>query len=117
MYLFFAASGIQIEMNDDLNGNPTDISAITTVDKIHQPLREVVNHASKQLFAYISAKARERQKKAKKSITSPIVLDDVQRVDAIETKWWIEKLHLLDSDKQTLTSRAWLNASIITACQ
>ena len=82
------------------------------------PLREeAVNHASKQLFTYISAKARERQKKAKKSVTSAIVLDDAQTVDTTETKWWIESLNLLDSDKQTLTSGAWLNASIITACQ
>ena len=69
------------------NGNLIDTSAVATVDKIHEPLREeAVNHASKQLFAYISAKARERQKKDKKSVTSAIVLDDAQTVDTTETK-------------------------------
>lgn len=65
---------IQNEMNDDLNENLIDTFVFATVDHIHQPLREeVVNHASKQLFAYISAKARERQKKSKKSVTTTIV--------------------------------------------
>ena len=111
VYFVFAASGVHSEMN---NGNPIDTSVVTTVDKILEPLREeAVNHASKQLSAYISAKARVRQKKAKKSVTSAIVLDDAQTVDTTETKWWIESLNLLDLDKQTLTSGAWLNASII----
>ena len=33
------------------------------------------------------------------------------------TNWWIEDLHLLDMDKSLLTSKEWINAAIINACQ
>ena len=120
MYIF-AASGIHSQVINELK-NPIDTSTtIATVDKVHESTftssEEVVNHASNQLFAYISANTKKRQKQAKKSITSSIILDDAQSVDSTKTNWWIEKLNLLDSDKETLISGAWLNASIITACQ
>ena len=62
----------------------------------------------------------QRQKQAKKSITQNkgrIILDDIQAEDTVETKWWIVRLNLLDSDKEILSSDAWLNGSIISACQ
>ena len=67
--------------------NPIDKTMITTADKIYEPSKEeVINQASKQLFAYISAKHRKRQKQANNSTTRTIVLDDTQSVDVTETK-------------------------------
>ena len=80
----------------------------------------VINHASKQLFAYISKNSKQKQKQLQKSTTQSkgtISLDNFRSKDAVETKWWIESLNLLDSDKQILFSGAWLNGSIISACQ
>ena len=69
---------------------------------------------------YIFMKSRQRQKQAKTSITQnkgTIILDDIQAEDTVETKWWIARLNLLDSNKEILSSGAWLNGSIISACQ
>ena len=98
-----------------------NLIGIATEEKKIEPVRkEVINHASKQLFAYISMKSRQRQKQAKKLIAQnkdTIILDDIQAEDTVETKWWIARLNLLDSDKEILSSGAWLNGSIISACQ
>ena len=40
-------------------------------------------------------------------------MDDTQSVGVTETKWWIERLNLLDSDKEMI-SGAWLNVSIVS---
>ena len=40
-------------------------------------------------------------------------MDNFRSKDAVETKWWIESLNLLDS----FVFGAWLKGSIISACQ
>ena len=44
-------------------------------------------------------------------------MDNYTPTEITTTCWWIEKLHLINSDKTTLLSGAWLNAAIINACQ
>ena len=82
------------------------------------------NEGAKKLFAVIRSKLREKriQHKAGKN-TSPIELEikkpvsDQEGSGGSDTKWWIEELFLMETDRKTITTGVWMNAAIINASQ
>ena len=82
----------------------------------------VVNEASKKLFTAIRLKLQEIRKKQHSGhgIKPIIDLDTCLSISSNSenpTKWWLQDLHLLDSDKEIISTGRWINAAIINASQ
>ena len=65
----------------------------------------------------IRSKLQSRKQHAIKPVIALDVACQTACKESSVTKWWMEHLHLLDSDELVLTSGAWINAAIINACQ
>ena len=79
---------------------------------------KIKNNFSKNLFTFVNQAKLTRLSKKKLNAKKEDVVDlDAYKSSTSTTKWWIQNLHLLDSDKTTITSGAWLSASIINASQ
>ena len=82
----------------------------------------VINEASKKLFTAIRLKLQEIRKKQHRGhgIQQIVDLDTCQSISSNSvnpTKWWIQDLHLLDSDREIISAGRWINAAIINAGQ
>ena len=67
----------------------------------------------------MAIRSKMQQRKQQHAVKPVINLDTYKASSAKYdvTNWWIEDLHLLDMDKSLLTSKEWINAAIINACQ